>query len=389
MSATTESRTPLARTSSHVLLLLAAAWVFPALITPAAPAADVKLLEESRQAMEKADPFMGDWEGIFTQRNKKTAPLVAQVVALGKDRYHATLLPEFDKRTTTIANLEGLREGDAIRFFGWGDVSCYRGPDWEGKIENGKFTGSVPAREGGTFELRKVVRIPPTLGARPPAGAVVLFDGTNYDQWHGYVRVSAAKKAGEKKNAGDKKAAGEKAGSAARSPAKAAAAKAAARIPGPVKWVIADGAMRAVPGSGSVVTRNKFNFFKLHLEFRTPFMPEAREQARGNSGVKLHNLEIQVLDTYGLVGRSKECGGIYGRVDPSVNMCAPPQQWQTFDVTVQPAGSDGKARLTVLQNGVAIHEGLEIGAIAQPTTIELQDHSNPVEYRNVWLVELR
>lgn len=320
----------------------------------------------AQQVSETTDSIMGDWQGTFTQRNKRTSPLAAQVIALGKGKYHATLLPEFDKRTTPVASLEGLTSGSAVRFMGWGDVSSYRGPDWDGLIRDGKFAGSVPAREGGTFEMQKVVRLSPTLGAKPPAGAVVLFDGTNFDQWE----TPAGRPSPPKTAAGKP------------SPPKPVLAQ-----PTPVKWKIVNDA--AIASGGTIVTKKKFGNFNLHLEFRTPFMPEAREQSRGNSGVLFHGLEIQVLDTYGLEGRSKECGGIYNRVAPLVNMCAPPMQWQTYDVTIRTPDKSGNARLTVLQNGVKIHDDLDVGRpIAQPDSIRLQDHGNPVQYRNIWLVEL-
>ena len=317
--------------------------------TVAAQQPDEALAQESRRDLEQADPFMGDWQGYFRQRNRKTsAPLVAQVVALGKGRYHATLLPAFDQRTMPVASLEGQRDGDFVRFFGWGDVSSYCGPDWEGVIEGDRFRGSVPAREGGTFELEKVVRVSPTLGAQPPAGAVVLFDGSNLDAWEKRQRLLSA----------------------------------------PAAWKIENSAMEVTRGGGSIQTRQKFENYRLHVEFRTPLMAEAREQSRANSGVYCHNTEVQVLDTYGLAGRSLECGGIYHRRDPLVNMCRPPRQWQTYDITVEtPEGANSV--MTVAHNGVVIHERLDLGRRVQPTSILLQDHGNAVQYRNIWLVERR
>jgi hypothetical protein len=353
---------------------------FCAAVSWCADSPDPKWAEESKQAIEKADPVMGDWQGTFTQRNKKTWPLVAQVVALGKGRYHATVLPAFDRRTTMIASLEGVTTGAAVRFMGWGDVSDYCGPDWDGVIAGGKFTGSVPSREGGTFMMEKVVRASPTVGVKPPAGALVLFDGTSFDQWE--TPAPRAKKAFPKKAVAGKQAT-EKA-----SAEKPSAETVAPPKPGPVKWEIVDGFMRCAKGSGSIVTKKKFANFQMHLEFRTPFVPEAREQSRGNSGVLFHGLEIQVLDTYGLGGRSKECGGVYSRVAPLINMCAPPRQWQTYDVTIEAPKAGGNARLTVLHNGVKVHEGLDVGPMTGPSSIQLQDHSNPIEYRNIWLVEL-
>ena len=113
--------------------------------------------------------------------------------------------------------------------------------------------------------------------------------------------------------------------------------------------------------------------------------------------------EVQVLDSYGLEGMDNECGGIYKVGRPLVNMCAPPMQWQTYDITFyaprfDSAGVKTKdACVTIIHNGVTIHENLEIpkstgGAldsnVDEPGGIYLQDHGNPVQFRNIWLVEL-
>jgi hypothetical protein len=152
---------------------------------------------------------------------------------------------------------------------------------------------------------------------------------------------------------------------------------------------------------GSIRTkRNDFTDFTLHVEFKTPFMPKARGQGRGNSGVYLQNrYEVQVLDSYGLAGMDNECGGVYQVGRPSVNMCAPPEQWQTYDIDFTAAKmADGKrqpAVLTVKHNGVTIHDKIKIpratggaldGNVLEPGGIYLQDHGNPVQYRNIWLV---
>jgi len=172
-----------------------------------------------------------------------------------------------------------------------------------------------------------------------------------------------------------------------------------------VKWRIVDGAMEVKAGTGSIVTKRKFKDFKLHIEFRTPFMPDARGQGRGNSGVYLQGrYEVQVLDSYGLEGKDNECGGIYKVGAPLVNMCLPPGQWQTYDMTFRAprfnaAGEKtGNAVVTVKHNGVTIHDERPIpgptgGALdnnaAEPGGIYLQDHGNPVQFRNVWVVELK
>lgn len=168
-------------------------------------------------------------------------------------------------------------------------------------------------------------------------------------------------------------------------------------------WTIIDDVMQVKPGSGSVMTDQKFNDFKLHIEFRSPFMPDVTGQKRGNSGVYLQGrYEIQVLDSYGLEGKDNECGGFYKVARPDVNMCAPPAQWQTYDVDFKAARYDtnGKKQsstvVTVRHNGVIIHENLEIPVataggldrdMSKPGPILLQDHGDLVQFRNIWLVE--
>ena len=98
-------------------------------------------------------------------------------------------------------------------------------------------------------------------------------------------------------------------------------------------------------------SKQKFHDFQLHIEFQTPFMPTARGQGRGNSGVYLQNLyEVQVLDSFGLEGKDNECGGFYSIKAPSVNMCYPPLAWQTYDIDFRAARFDPSGKKT--QNAV-------------------------------------
>jgi 3-keto-disaccharide hydrolase len=173
----------------------------------------------------------------------------------------------------------------------------------------------------------------------------------------------------------------------------------------PSAWKVEDEVMKVTPGGGDIMSQERFTDFYLHLEFRCPDMPEAKGQAKGNSGVFLQGrYEIQVLDSYGLSNPGKgDCGAIYNQFAPLVNACKPPLQWQTYDVIFRAARVDsaGKVvepvRLTLLQNGLVIQNNVELpgvtgGAIdpnvGEPGPLLLQDHGNDVQYRNIWVVPL-
>jgi len=320
-------------------------------------------VQETKVEIERLDPFMGDWQGTSTSHNGTKSPLAAQVIALGDGKYQANLLTEFDKRIEPVDMLEGqARKDGTVQFRARSEKDEIRSTA-NGAIEDGKFRGQLDGMVGTSFLMHKVFRLSPTLGAKPPAKAIVLFNGKNFNEW---------------KRAGNK--------------------------PSRVQWKLVDRAMEVKPGTGSIITKKGFADIRLHLEFRTPFMPKARGQGRGNSGVYLQGrYEVQVLDSYGLEGRANECGGIYGVGPPLVNMCAPPMQWQTYDITyrVPRFDSTGKriqeARMTVIHNGVKIQDNRKVskattaapgGDITQRGGIYLQDHGNAVQYRNIWLVEL-
>src|SRR5438270_2858025 len=131
-------------------------------------------------------------------------------------------------------------------------------------------------------------------------------------------------------------------------------------------WKLLDNGIGEVKG-GDVITEQKFDgAFKLHVEFRVPYMPEAKGQARGNSGVYVQGrYEVQVLDSYGLESKNNDCGAIYEVAAPLVNACKAPTVWQSYDIEfTSPVCLDGKKTeppvITVFHNGVKIHDKLKI-----------------------------
>lgn len=201
-------------------------------------------------------------------------------------------------------------------------------------------------------KLKRVERKSPTLDLPPPPGAVVLFDGKQPsldEHWHGGAKMTP------------------------------------------------DGLLMQ-----GATSKDTFTDYTLHLEFRLPYMPAARGQGRGNSGVYYQGrYETQVLDSFGLEGKNNECGGLYSIRDPDTNMCLPPLAWQTYDCdyTAPRWNAEGQkiadARITVRLNGVVIHQDVPLpgpttaapfAESADPGPVFLQDHGNPVRFRNIWVL---
>jgi hypothetical protein len=200
--------------------------------------------------------------------------------------------------------------------------------------------------------------------APPPSDAEVLFDGKNLDQWKG--------------NKGD------------------------------ATWKVENGYMEVASKAGSIRTRDEFSDFQLHLEFATPAVIDGSSQGRGNSGVLIFGtFEVQVLDssdnpTYA----DGQCGAMYGQFPPMVNASKKPGEWQSYDIIFEAPRWDGAgkqtklANVTVLHNGVLLHHRKEyMGESAHRETpaykkrvsrgpIELQDHNNPMRFRNIWIRNL-
>jgi len=207
--------------------------------------------------------------------------------------------------------------------------------------------------------------LPENRTTTAPSDAVVLFDGTDLSQW-------------------------------------------CALDGGPTQWILGNGYMECVEGSGYIRTVRNFGDCQLHLEFATPAAVEGTGQGRGNSGVFLMGLyEVQVLDSYDNVTYADgQAAALYGQYPPLVNACRPPGAWQSYDIIFhRPCfGSNGTAiqpaRVTVLHNGVLVQDH---AALRGPTAwmqrkpyqphpdklpLALQDHGNPVRYRNIWIREL-
>jgi hypothetical protein len=331
-------------------------------------------LLEFANASGAQDAYLGDWQGTLQLAGGSHRSVAVQMIPHGNGRYEAKFLPEFNVRLPALHHLRGEFIGGQFQFvdampFEAGrvlrateDGLVVAASLWSGKLAGQALGGNIVGRERGEFKLVKVERLSPTLGKRPPVGAVVLFDGSDLQQWM------------------------------PRDPNKTR-----------VEWkLVGDGSMEV--RGGDIVSKEKFRDHRLHLEFRTPYMPGARGQGRGNSGVYLQGrYEVQVLDSYGLEGEDNECGGIYRVAKPLVNMCAPPLQWQTYDVEYRAVRFDPSgqrrlnARITVVHNGVKIHDNVELPVVTggafndnegEPAGLMLQDHGNPVRFRNIWIERL-
>ena len=287
-------------------------------------------------------------QGEYVGKDEEGNRFGTQVIALGEGKFEAVRykggLPGdgWDGDRSEITRVPGSREQGEM-------TVVFNGPKSRGEADGARIFVSQMHKEP-IMDLKRASRESPTLNAAPPAGAVVLFDGKGINGF-------------------------------------------------PKSRVTPNGLLIEGCTSGE-----KFTDFTIHLEFRLPYMPTARGQARGNSGIYLQGrYEVQMLDSFGLEGKDNECGGIYKVAQPRVNMCYPPLTWQTYDIDFTAAKYDaaGKktanAKVSVKHNGVLIHENVEIPNTTgsapvkdeanTPGPIFLQNHGNPVRYRNIWVVK--
>ncbi len=251
--------------------------------------------------------------------------------------------------------------------------------DQPGQIDGFRDTPMLP---GGKWHLHDPDRPQPRVvtpgatfsqGAPAPSDAEVLFDGKDLSKWQN--------------NQGQ-----------------------------PAAWRVVDGYVETAPRGGGIRTRGKWADFQLHVEWATPNPPHGTGQGRGNSGILINDMyEVQVLDSY----RAKtypdgQAGAIYGQSPPLVNASKPPGEWQTYDIIFESPRWNEKGELvkkacvTVLHNGVVVQNHYEltgstdgisaavpwrtlsryVGPHPPEVFIELQDHANPVRYRNIWIRNL-
>ena len=201
--------------------------------------------------------------------------------------------------------------------------------------------------------------VSPGKHGSPPSDAIVLFDGTDLSNWKSTKGGSA-------------------------------------------KWIVSDGAMTVVKKAGGIRTKEEFGNCQLHIEWATPKDVKGEGQGRGNSGVYLQGrYEIQVLDSYNnKTYFDGQAGAFYKHAAPLVNASRPPGEWQSYDIIfIAPKpkedGTIEPGSFTVFHNGVLIQNHIPIpgkattsaafSGLAPKGPLMLQDHSNPVRFRNIWI----
>jgi len=304
------------------------------------------------------------------QGEYQSSKIGAQVISLDKGDFHVIVYPgglpgagwdgkhksllhgKLKGKSVELKAATGKRKylgGSADQFSATRQFPPFGQKSYSGTISEKKLYLS----EGdNTTTLKKTNRKSPTLGKKAPQDAIVLFDGSDKKEFQG------------------------------------------GRLDKNTKWLNTDGK--------DIRTVRKFSSYKLHLEFMLPYRPAARGQGRGNSGLyQIDMYENQILDSFGLEGLNNECGGIYSIKDSKVNACFPPLSWQTYDIDFTNAvAKEGKksknARITARLNGILIHDDFEIprktggsrpDEEGTPGPIKLQGHGNPLQFRNIWILE--
>lgn len=310
--------------------------------TPATGAKKPNWAATSLTEVDEDFRFQGEYVGAVTLPGQTATQAVGlQVVALGDGQFQAVLLPGglpgagWTKKERLA--LMGAREGHRLTLGGAGLGAVVERDTVQVTASGGQPLGT----------LSRTARQSPTLGRACPDSGDPLYT----DEWkQGFVKARRTK-----------------------------------------DRLLMVGTETKYPVRDSL----------LHLEFRLPYMPYARGQGRGNSGVYIQSrYEVQILDSFGLEGKNNECGSLYTYKAPDVNMCLPPLAWQTYDIEFRSPRFDASGRkyqnatLTVWHNGVLVQNRFDVerktgagqqeGPVLLPT--KLQDHGNPVHFRNIWVV---
>lgn len=328
------------------------------------------------------DPYTGNWEGTRSIEGRSEA-YYATIIRY-KQGYEVSFRSDPNPRTkpevVVMATVEGgelvlpptlgLERSKVLEV--QDDGVLVKASVWQGQISDHRFSGTSRGSLNGPFSMeRQAFEASPTLGEKAPSDAVVLFDGSNLDAWE------------SSKAPGDE-----------------------------IQWLIGNDRLLEVVSKldgqkrkQDIRTKALFRDYKLHLEFKLPYKPTATGQGRANSGIfHLGLYETQILDSFGLWGRDNECGGIYKIREPDSNEGYPPGLWQTYDIEMKAPRFDASgekvanARITVFLNGKLIHDAVELpnstwggynkGKESSSGPIILQDHGNPVQYRNIWIRNL-
>jgi hypothetical protein len=276
---------------------------------------------------------------------------------------------------TFFSHPDNFRHPEAMRiwpgfnqevFFNWapvqtGDFEMEPGSDHVFRYRQFVHEGKIDVER--TEQLWNDYAHPPEvkLAMAPPDDAIMLFGGSDFSHWT------------------------------------------AAGLGKEIEWKLVGDAMKISPKSGSIMTKQNFTDFKMHLEFKTPLLPPGvKGQGRGNSGVYIQRrYELQILDSFGEPPRNNECASLYKRKAPDRNVCRMPNRWQSYDIIFHAAKFEGNkkvkdARITVWHNGIRVHDDYPIpdktGAGKpegpDPLPILLQDHGNEVSFRNIWIEPL-
>jgi hypothetical protein len=294
-------------------------------------------------AFAPAGPPEAEVQGLY-EGTLKDAKLEIRVVAQGKEAFKVYVRQALADGKVAKAELEGKIEGDAVAFKS-------KDGDWSASYASGALKGTGPG--GAALEAKRVQRKPPSMGKQPPTGAIVILDGKDFSQ------LTKSSKEDD--------------------------------------WKPADDGSIQIPKGGMNSKQQFDGSYDLHVEFLCPLMPAARGQGRGNSGCyQANGDEVQVLDSFGMdTYKGGGCGGLYNYKDPDVFdvfslASLPPLEWQTYDIEYRVEKADGKPtgkpRITVLHNGIKIHDKAELKFDAKKGGLSFQDHGNPARYRNIWLV---